>query len=91
MVSSKSVDVGSVANAGYSFDPMSVFDTMIDLLTFKTSDYGLTGLAGLLASLIVVIPLAIGLLTVGLENYKVIILAGIWAVVTAWNWGAWLS
>lgn len=87
MVSSKSVDVGSIANAGYSFDPMSVFSTMIDLLTFKTSDYGLTGLSGLLASFIIVIPLAIGLLTVGLENYKVVIMAGIWAVVTAWNWG----
>lgn len=87
MVSSKSADVGSVANASYSFDPMNVFDTMIDLLTFKTSDYGLTGLAGLLASFIIVIPLAIGLLTVGLDNYKVIILAGIWAVITAWNWG----
>lgn len=87
MVSSKSVDVGSVANAGYSFDPMSVFNTMIDLLTFHTADYGLTGLAGMLASFIIVIPLAIGLLTVGLENYKVVILAGIWAVITAWNWG----
>lgn len=86
MVSSKSADVGSMANADYSFNPTEVFQTMINLLTFKTSDYGLTGLSGLLASFIIVIPLAIGLIVVGMEHYEVVIFAGIWAILAALNW-----
>lgn len=86
MVSSKSVDVGSMVNADYSFDPVGVFQTMIDLLTFKTSDYGLTGIGAFLSSFIIVLPLMIGLLVIGMDHYPVLILAGIWGILAAWNW-----
>lgn len=86
MVSSRSVDVGSLVNADYSFDPVEVFSTMIDLLTFKASDYGLSGIASVLATFLIIIPLFIGLMVVGMDHYPVLIMAGIWAILAAWNW-----
>ena len=85
MVSSRSADVGSMAGADYEFNPSDVFDTMIDLLTFNVEDYGLTGLAGMLASFVIVLPLMIGLIVIGMDNYPVLIIAGIYAVISAWN------
>jgi hypothetical protein len=87
MVSSPSADVSSMAGADYEFNPTDVFHTMIDLLTFKTSDYGLTGIAGVLSSFIIVIPLMAGLITIGLDKYQILIMAGIYGVISAINWG----
>lgn len=87
MVSSTSVDTDSVLSSQYEFNPYAVFQTMIDLLTFNTAEYGLTGMAGALASLMVVIPLAVGVLVLGLNNYIVLILAGLYGVLSAWSWG----
>ena len=87
MVSSLSVDTDSVLSSDYEFNPYRVFQTMIDLLTFKTADYGLTGMAGALASIVVVIPLAVGVVVLGLNNYIVLILAGLYGVLSAWSWG----
>lgn len=87
MVSSLSVDTDSVLSSSYEFNPYRVFQTMIDLLTFNTADYGLTGMAGALASIMIVIPLAIGIVVLGLNNYIVLILAGLYAVLSAWSWG----
>lgn len=85
MVSSRSVDTSSTVSSDYSFNVYSVFDTMIDLLTFNTSDYGLTGVAGELASLVIMLPLFLGLIIIGLEHYPVLIIAGIYGVISAWN------
>lgn len=85
MVSSRSVDTSSTISADYKFNVYTVFDTMVDLLTFNTADYGLTGMAGTLASLIIMLPLFLGLIIIGLNNYKVLILAGIYGVISAWN------
>lgn len=85
MVSSRSVDTSSTISADYKFNVYTVFDTMVDLLTFNTADYGLTGMAGTLASLIIMLPLFLGLIIIGLSNYKVLIFAGIYGVISAWN------
>lgn len=85
MVSSRSVDTSSTISADYKFNVYTVFDTMVDLLTFNTADYGLTGMAGTLASLIIMLPLFLGLIILGLSNYKVLIFAGIYGVISAWN------
>ena len=87
MVTSTSVDTDSVLSSGYEFNPYRVFETMIDLLAFNTADYGLTGMSMALASLVIVIPLAVGVLVLGLDNYIVLILAGLYAVLSAWSWG----
>lgn len=85
MVSSRSVDADSTLGADYEFNVYSAFDTMVDLLTFNTEDYGLTGMAGSLASLSIVVPLFIGLLVIGLDKHWVLIFAGIYGVISAWN------
>lgn len=87
MITSTSVDADSVLSPDYEFNPFSVFQTMIKLLTFNTADYGLTGMSMALASLMIVIPLAVGVLVLGLDNYIVLILAGIYGVLSAWSWG----
>lgn len=87
MVSSKSVNTDAYTSADYEFSPTAVFQTMIDLLTFNTADYGLTGMAGTLASLLITIPLLLALMTIGLNNYIVIIMVGIWGVLTSWSHG----
>lgn len=87
MVSSMSVDTDSVLSSSYEFNPYKVFETMIHLLTFNTADYGLTGIAGALASLVIVVPFAVAIVVLGLNNYIVLILAGLYAVLNAWSWG----
>lgn len=87
MVTSMSVDTSSVVSADHDFNPYKIFQTMIDLLTFHTSDYGLTGMSSMLASMIIVIPLMVGVIVLGLNNYIVLILAGLYGVLSAWSWG----
>lgn len=85
MVSSRSVDADSILGADYEFNIYTMFDTMVDLLTFDMNDYGLTGVAGQLASLTIMLPLFIGLIVLGLTYHKVLIFAGIYGVISAWN------
>lgn len=85
MVSSRSVDTSSTISSDYAFNAYTVFDTMIDLLTFNTDDYGLTGMAGQLASLAIMLPLFIGLIILGLHYTPVLIFAGIYGVISAWK------
>ena len=87
MVSSMSVDTDSVISSDYEFNPFTVFQTMIDLLTFKMEDYGISGIAGSVCGVVIVMPLFIGLICIGMKNYPVLIFAGIYSVITAWNWG----
>ena len=83
MVSSKSVDTSAYTATDYKFNPNEIFETMIDLFTFNMSDYGLDGIAGTLASMFIVIPLFVALIAIGLNNYIVIIMAGIYAAIVA--------
>lgn len=87
MVSSLSVDTDSVLSTDYEFNPFSVFQTMIDLLTFHTEDYGITGIASIVCSFIIVTPLMVGILVLGMDNYIILIMAGLYGVISAWNWG----
>lgn len=83
MVSSKSVDTSSYVAADYKFNPTEIFDTMIDLFTFNMEDYGLSGMTATLASMLIVVPLFISLIAIGLDNYIVVIMAGIYAAIVA--------
>ena len=87
MVSSMSVDTDSVLSSDYEFNPYKVFQTMIDLLTFHTEDYGITGIAAVVCSFVIVTPLMVGILVLGMDNYLILILAGLYGVISAWNWG----
>lgn len=83
MVSSRSVDTSAYVAADYKFNPTEIFDTMIDLFTFNMEDYGLSGMTATLASMLIVIPLFIALIAIGLDNYIVVIMAGIYAAIVA--------
>lgn len=87
MVSSISVDADSVISADFEFNPFSIFSTMIDIMTFNTADYGISGIAGAVCSIIIIIPLFTGVMVLGMNNYVVLILAGIYGVISAINWG----
>lgn len=86
MVSSRSVDASSLVAADYEFNPTEIFNVMIDLLTFRADNYGLTGMAGVLATLLIVVPLFVALMVIGLNNYIVVILAGIYLFITTFTW-----
>ena len=84
MVYGTSVESSSYVNSpDYSFNVWSVFETLIDLLTFNTDQYGLTGISGTFASLAVSVPLYAMLIAIGLSFYPVLIFAGILAVIQA--------
>ena len=87
LVSSMSVDTDSVISSDYEFNPFSIFQTMIDLLTFHMEDYGISGIASTVCGVIIVIPLFVGIIVLGLNNYIVLIFAGIYSVISAINWG----
>lgn len=90
MITSESADATAYTATDYAFNPEGVFSTMIDLLTFNMDDYGFSPFLSAICSLIIVVPLYVGLLVIGLNNYPVLILEGILlaiqAVTTAGNW-----
>lgn len=89
MVYGEAVSGEAVNSATYSFNVYSVFETLVDLLTFDTAQYGLTGVVGTFASLAVCIPLYAILIAVGLEHYPVLIMAAILAAIqslASFNW-----
>lgn len=87
MVTSQSVDTSAYNSASYEFNIYNIFETMVDLLTFNMGDYGISGVAGTLASVVIVVPFFVGLICIGLSFYPVLIFAGIWAVMSAWSHG----
>lgn len=87
MISSTSVDTDSVISSDYEFNPFTIFQTMIDLLTFHMEDYGISGIASTVCSFLIVTPLFVGIIVIGMNNYIVLIMAGIYGVISAINWG----
>lgn len=84
MVYGTSVDSSSYINsADYSFNVWEIFETLIDLLTFNTAKYGLTGISGTFASLAVSVPLYAMLVAMGVAFYPILILAGLLAAFQA--------
>lgn len=81
MVSSQSTDVDAYSGTDYSFNIYSIFQTMIDLFTFDMAKYGFTGIIATLASIVFVMPLYSALISIGMNNYPVLILAGILAAI----------
>ena len=81
MVTSLSTAVSSYTGTDYSFNIYNVFDTLIDLLTFNLDDYGFSPLVATIASAVVVVPLYVGLISIGLSCYPVLLLAGAMAVL----------
>lgn len=92
MLTSDSADTTAYLATDYSFNPENIFNTVIDLLTFNMDAYGFTPFVAMLCSLIMVLPLYAGLIVIGLDNYPVLIMAGILLAIqtlvsTVGSWG----
>lgn len=62
-------------NSFDKFDPERVFDIVIGLLSFKSDNYGLTGVAGTIASTVFSVSLYTSLIAVGLTFWPVLLIA----------------
>lgn len=80
MVTSESVDQASFLGTDNTFNPVSIFNAAISLFTFSATDFGLTGLGATICTLIYSAVFYAALITFGLDNYPILILAGILAV-----------
>lgn len=81
MVSSLSTDINAYNTTEFSFNIYNIFDVLIDLFTFNTADYGISGVMGIIASLVMVMPLYAALISIGMSFYPALILAGILAAI----------
>jgi len=81
MVTSISTDVDAYNTTEFSFNIYNIFDTLIDLFTFDTADYGISGTMGTICSLVMVIPLYCALISIGITFYPALLIAGILAAI----------
>ena len=95
MVTSLSTDSSAYMQSDNALNPYSIFETIVDLLTFNYSDYGISDTMGIMCSLLIVVPFYAGLIAIciggGIEMLiGVGILAavqGIATLVSKWDFG----
>jgi len=84
VVSSDAIVTSSLNDASYDFNPNNVFDTLIKLLTFRVAeDYDIEGWQGIIASLIVTMPLYACLMAMALIYPQSLILVAILGAIQA--------
>ena len=83
MVTSQSVESNAYTGTDNAINPMSLFETMIDLLTFNLDDYNMAPWMSTLCGIIFVVPLYLGIIVLCMDNYPVLILVGIIAAIQA--------
>lgn len=83
MVTSLSTDSSAYMQSDNALNPYSIFETLIDLLTFNYNDYGISDSMGVLCSLIIVVPFYAGLVAICISGngMKMLILAGVLAAI----------
>ena len=81
MVTSMTTDALAYAGTDYTLNIFNVFETLIDLMTFNYTSYGMSDTMGLICSFIIVIPLYAGLISLAISSYPVLIFTGILAVI----------
>lgn len=94
VVSSDAIVTSSLNDASYDFNPNNVFDTLIKLLTFRIAeDYDIEGWQGIIASLLVTMPLYACLMALALIYPQSLILVAILGAIQAivsifsgWHW-----
>lgn len=83
MVTSLSADSTAYTGTDNATNPMKIFETMVDLLTFNMDDYNISPWLATLCSFVFVAPLYVALITLCLGNIPLLILVGILAAVQA--------
>lgn len=82
IVSSDAVASSSIQDSSYDFSLDNIFDTLINLFTFKiTEKYDIPGWEGTLASLLITMPLYAVLIAVCLSNYYLLIMVALLGVI----------
>lgn len=77
LVTSQSVDENAYVGTDNAFNPVKIFETMVDLFTFNYSDYNISGWMGMLCSLVFVTPLYASLITMALEHKELWLIVGV--------------
>lgn len=85
MVTSLSVDASAYTGTDAANNPMQLFETMIDLLTFNMGDYNISSWLATICSIFFVAPLYIGLISLCLDKAYLWILVGLLAAIQAIN------
>lgn len=84
VVFSDAIVTSSLNDASYDFNPNNVFDTLIKLLTFRIAeDYDIEGWQGIIASLLVTMPLYACLMALALVYPQSLILVAILGAIQA--------
>lgn len=84
IVSSDAVATSKLNDATYDFNPNNIFDTLVKLFTFRiTEDYNIDGWVGVLASLMITMPLYACLIAIALEYHIVLIFVAILGAIQA--------
>lgn len=83
MVTSLSVDSTAYTGTDNSNNPMQMFETMIDLLTFNLNDYDMSPWLQYLCYFFFIAPLYISLIVLCLDNAYLWILVGLLAAIQA--------
>lgn len=83
--------VDSMASSTYEFSAENILSTLISLFTFRVAeDYNIDGWIGIIASMMITMPLYVSLLVLCLDHPElwmfVILLAAIQSVVSVANW-----
>lgn len=84
MVTSLSTDSSAYMQSDNSLNPYSIFETVVDLLTFNYTDYGISEELGILCSLLIVVPFYAGLIAICIGGgIEMLIMVGILAAIEA--------
>lgn len=82
MVTSLSTDSSAYMQSDNALNPYSIFQTMVGLLTFNYSDYGISDDMGLICSLVIVVPFYAGLIAICIGGgIEMLIWVGILAAI----------
>lgn len=81
LITSESVDQSAYSGTDSALNPMRIFQTMVDLLTFNYENYGISGLGGVLCSVVFVMPLFATLIAVAVDKPWMWLIVGILGLI----------
>ena len=77
LVTSQSADESAYVGTDNAFNPIKIFETMVNLFTFNYNDYNISGWMGMLCSLVFVLPLYATLITMAINNKELWLIIGV--------------
>lgn len=81
MVTSLSADESAYTGTDNAFNPIRVFETMVDLFTFNYENYGISGTMGMVCSLCFVTTLYAALITLALQHKELWLIVALLGLV----------